>query len=490
MPGLLQGLPAEQAALREPSIPGDHPDPSVIRVGKEYWATSTSGDWAPAFPLFRSTSSPDAWRQVGSIFETPPAWAKGDFWAPELVNDRGHILAYYTARNANGLLCVAVATANIPQGPYTDHGPLVCQPDGSIDASFIRNRDGQPYLIWKEDGNSRKQPTPIWAQPLSADGLKLEGKPTELIRNDAAWEGGVVEAPYILRRGGWFYLFYAGNACCGMACHYAEGVARSRTLLGPWEKDPANPIIHDGDGWRCPGHGTAVESPSTPGHTWFLLHAYSNAGGVYVAREAVVVSIAWENGWPVVANGELPVANRLPVPFVDSFSGKLKPGWQWPLGKRPAIRIGGGSLSLGTTALAPTVVLARVIDASPYSARVVLHDVSIGAPGFAGLAVVGNHRGLSVGWQQDHVVLREQTADKANVLARSDGSARLPIELRVEASEPEHPIFSWREPGGPWHRLQPGLNSDSLVGWDSGLRVGMLVNGPSPSTATFTNFRR
>jgi beta-xylosidase len=140
MPGLLQGLPAEQAALREPSIPGDHPDPSVIRVGKEYWATSTSGDCAPAFPLFRSASSPDTWRQVGSIFETPPAWAKGDFWAP--VNDRGHIFAYYTARNSNGVLCVAVATANTPQGPYTDHGPLFCQPDGSIDAGFIRNRDG------------------------------------------------------------------------------------------------------------------------------------------------------------------------------------------------------------------------------------------------------------------------------------------------------------------------------------------------------------
>jgi len=489
--GLLSQLSAGQTRLREPAIPGDHPDPTVIRTGHTYWASSTSGGWAPAFPLFRSDGTADDWRQIGSIFPTPPAWAKGDFWAPELVVDRGHILLYYAARNGAGILCVAVATAATPQGPYSDHGPLVCQPDGSIDPSFIRDRQGKPFLIWKEDGNSRGQATPIWAQPLSADGLRLEGQPTEILRNDAPWEAGLVEAPYILRHHGWFYLFYAANFCCGAACHYAEGVARARSPLGPWEKDPANPIIHDGNGWRCPGHGTVVESSGLPVRTWLLLHAYSDQGGVYVARETVLAPIEWQNGWPLVAGNSLPQANQVPPPFHDSFSQALDPGWQWPISRQPDIHTGDGDLRLATTLTAPTAVLARVIDSPVYTAQIVLKAAPSDAIGFAGLGVVGNAGWtIAVGWQQDRVVLWEQTAESGKVLAQSASGAVLPVELRVEASRPEQPAFSWREPGGEWRSLQSSLGTHSLLGWDSGLRLGVAVSGAAQASAVFQDYRQ
>ena len=123
-------------------------------------------------------------------------------------------------------------------GPWSDHGPLVCDPDGSIDGFAITGEDGRRYLIYKEDGNSRKMPTPIWAQRLTEDGLKLTGERTELIRNTATWEGAVVEGPFILPHNGYFYLFYAGGACCGSGCNYAEGVARSKQLLGPYREGP------------------------------------------------------------------------------------------------------------------------------------------------------------------------------------------------------------------------------------------------------------
>src|SRR5437868_1270343 len=76
--------------ITNPVVPGDHPDPSVIRVGSEYWATSTSAEWAPHFPLFKSSDLLH-WEQVGHIFQTPPAWVEdgvtsdAHFWAPELV---------------------------------------------------------------------------------------------------------------------------------------------------------------------------------------------------------------------------------------------------------------------------------------------------------------------------------------------------------------------------------------------------------------------
>ena len=214
-----------RATYTNPVLEGDYPDPSILRLEDGYWATVTSGGWAPIFPLFHSRDLVN-WRVAGAVFQRRPEWSVRSFWAPEIERDRGRYFVYYTARKKDGPLCVAVATARRPSGPYTDHGPLVCQEVGSIDADMTRDENGRRYLVWKEDGNSRNLPTPIWAQRLSDDGTKLVGEPKELIRNDAAWEGRVVEGPFILRRNGWFYMFYSGNACCGRECNYALGVAR------------------------------------------------------------------------------------------------------------------------------------------------------------------------------------------------------------------------------------------------------------------------
>ena len=118
----LQAQPA--APYDNPVIPGDHPDPSVIRVGSDYWATTTSGTWEPEFSIFHSRDLL-RWTIAGSVFKTRPAWAERDFWAPEISNHLGRFFIYYTARKKKGPLCVAVATAPVAPGPYTDHGPLV-----------------------------------------------------------------------------------------------------------------------------------------------------------------------------------------------------------------------------------------------------------------------------------------------------------------------------------------------------------------------------
>src|SRR5215210_7619157 len=250
-------LPAQRSGYSNPVIPGDHPDPSIVRVGDEYWATATTSQWAPIFPLLRSRDLVN-WRYDGAVFQEPPAWSSGSYWAPEIALHRGTFFVYYTARRKNGPLRVAVATARAPAGPWKDHGPLVCQEAGSIDAVPVTGENGRRYLVWKEDGNSRKLPTPLWAQPLSDDGTKLTGSATEILRNEAPWEGHLIEGPFILRRGGWFYLFYSAGACCGRTCDYRLGVARARKILGPWERNPANPILKANEHWKCPGHGSIV----------------------------------------------------------------------------------------------------------------------------------------------------------------------------------------------------------------------------------------
>ncbi|HEY9401674.1 MAG TPA: glycoside hydrolase family 43 protein, partial [Pyrinomonadaceae bacterium] len=302
-----------RASYTNPALAGDYPDPSVIRVGQDYWATATSSEWAPEFPIMHSRDLVN-WRVVGAVFQKRPAWSVGNYWAPEIAEDRGRFYIYYTAKKKDGPLCVAVATARRPQGPYTDHGPLVCQEVGSIDGFPIRDENGQRYLLWKEDGNSRSVPTPIWAQRLSPDGTRLIGEKQELIRNDQAWEkhaslpyGDLVEGPAVVRRGDYFYMFYSGNFCCDRQCNYMIGVARARKLLGPWEKNPANPIMRGNDAWKCPGHGTVVSDGR--GRDYMMYHAMDAKDFVYVGRQALVDQIQWgADGWPTINQGRGPSA--------------------------------------------------------------------------------------------------------------------------------------------------------------------------------------
>src|SRR4051794_7627083 len=195
---------------QNPVVAGDFPDPSAARVDGVYWATSTSTAAAPGFPLLRSDDLLH-WQYAGTVFPRLPRWVAGSLWAPELVADESGVRVFYTARRRDGRLCVAVASAPAPAGPYSDHGPLVCQPAGSIDPTEVRDGAGRPYLVWKEDGNAVGRPSRIWIKRLRRDRLGLIGPRRELLRNTPGWEGSVVEAPEIVAHGGWLYLFYSGN---------------------------------------------------------------------------------------------------------------------------------------------------------------------------------------------------------------------------------------------------------------------------------------
>lgn len=484
--GILPGVAAHaQTTSSNPIIPGDHPDPTIIRVGSTYWTASTSGDWAPEFPLFHS-SDLHHWTASGAIFPEPPAWAGGSFWAPELVNDRGHILVYYVGRKRGGPLCVGVSTAPRPDGPYTDRGPLVCQSDGSLDPAMTRDEQGRPFLIWKEDGNSIGKPTPIWAQPLTDDLIHLTGIPTQLIVNDrSTWEGGVVEAPYILRRGKYFYLFYAGNACCGTACRYAEGVARAEHLLGPWTKDPANPIIRPNANWKCPGHGTAVETPS--GQDYFIYHAYPAAGTVYLGRESVLDRIAWSSdGWPIINGGAGPsgggadASTKQPA-FTDNFSKpRLDAGWQWPVRRIPQWQLSHGSLTLEPSGDSTPVFIARSLVAPIYTAVAGVRDAG-------GLGVIGgSHNQIVLNRQGDHLELWELRDQGRQVLWKSEIPSSAAVWFRSASAGLSNTSFSYSLDHKHWIAAGPVLSVTELLPWDQGLRVGLVNAGASP--AHFTEF--
>src|SRR3954464_9776418 len=139
-------------AYDNPVMSGDFPDPTAVRVGPEYWAVATRASGQPSPPILRS---PDLvnWAVAGYLFAEPPAWSSGrQLWGPWLERDGDRYLVYYSARKKYGRPCVTVGDATNPLGPYTDHGPLVCQPNASIDPSVVHNMHGTAFLVWKENG--------------------------------------------------------------------------------------------------------------------------------------------------------------------------------------------------------------------------------------------------------------------------------------------------------------------------------------------------
>ncbi|QRO01968.1 family 43 glycosylhydrolase [Archangium violaceum] len=292
---------------QNPVLSADCADPGVIFDGGRYIAACTSGGAANAFPI---RTSPDLvhWTSAGSIFPSTrkPTWATGDFWAPEIHKVGTQYIAYFTARHTDGKLSVGAATATSPTGPFTDIGrPLVHDTGmGMIDATLLTTPAGARYLVWKADGNAVGQKTPIYGQALSADGLSLVGTRTQLITNDRTWEGGVVEAPWVVARDGYYYLFYSGNAYYNGT--YAIGVARATSPLGPYTKASA-PILKTVPGWEGPGHGSVVNTPA--GSSVMVYHAW-NAG--HTARVMLVDAIIWRNGWPAMP--EAPSVTSRPMP--------------------------------------------------------------------------------------------------------------------------------------------------------------------------------
>ena len=311
-----------------PVVGNNAPDPGVFFDEETgvYWMVSTSGDSPNAFPI-RSSKDLVRWKLEGYAFpqNRRPSWAKSDFWAPEIHKlFDGSFVLYFTARsNASGCLSVGVATldqsADDLAGPWIDSGsPLITNKLGAIDATFYANESSN-YIIWKVDGNSVGAPTTIYAQSLTPDGLSVSpgSEAVGLINNSLPWEGPLVEAPWIIERAGFFYLFYSGQGYA--SSRYAIGVARSSSLFGPYEKSQV-PILSyyplDGK-FYGPGHCSVVPSPAnnaagSSGNFSIVYHAWISNGS---ARVVLVDRLSWdENGWPVVGDCGSPTQTAQPLP--------------------------------------------------------------------------------------------------------------------------------------------------------------------------------
>ena len=308
-----------------PVVPAsDTPDPGVIFCPDDgfWYAATTSGDAADAFPIRRSADL-SAWTVVGHVFPAGrwPAWAKSDMWAPEIHRVAGGYNVYFVGRAADGQLSVgvAVSTSGNVTGPFVDPlgSPLVHDDSGArmgqIDPTYYADDDGRQYLVFKTDGNAVGKPTPIRIAELTDNGTALadNGQPawsaTQLITNDEPWEGAIVEAPW---------LFYSANGFSDGT--YAVGVARADAIRGPYAKLGA-PILRNDTRvspptFEGPGHCSVVQARD--GAYAIVYHAWR--GGDRSFRVMMLDAVTWAAGpdgvpWPAVANSS-PSSTAQPVP--------------------------------------------------------------------------------------------------------------------------------------------------------------------------------
>ena len=269
-------------------------------------------------PIHRSRNLVD-WEEIGTAFtnETRPTFEpKGGLWAPDINYIGGRYVLYYSMSVWGGeWTCgIGVATADKPEGPFTDHGALfrsnTIQVQNSIDPFYIEE-GGKKYLFWGSFHG-------IYGIELSDDGLSVrEGAEKRQVA------GTAYEGTYIHKRGGYYYLFASIGTCCeGLKSTYTTVVGRSENLFGPYVDKQGRPmmenhhevLIHKNDAFVGTGHNSEIVTDDA-GNDWVFYHAVSRANPT--GRVLLMDRVRWTDGWPEVAGNEPSSEAEAPVFYTD-----------------------------------------------------------------------------------------------------------------------------------------------------------------------------
>ncbi len=483
---------------QNPVIAGDFADPSIIRVGDTFYATGTSSEWAPFYPIYTSKDLV-RWRQIGHVFEKMPEWASSSFWAPELFHHKGTFYVYYTARRkSDNVSVIGVATTDDPRKGFKDRGIIREWGTEAIDGFVFQDKDGRLYFSWKAYGLDKDRPIELLACEMTDDALGFKGEPFEL--RLAGGRPISAEGQVMTRRGDWYYLFYSTKGCCGRGCDYQLEVARARDLKGPWEPSPLGPLLTGGEGWKCPGHGTLVSLPD--GRDYFLYHAYHARENVFTGRQGLLDQVLWpQDGWPGFASGTSPsLSAPLPFPgrtaaaasmdFADSFDG---PGrsveWQWDLKHPPKANIADGKLRLEvseTTTGSPAGTFFGIrVRQGDYSFTATIDPRGTASEGIAAYGDEKNSLGARIADGSLAVWKVEQ--GKSQQLAAAPLPEAGALQLRMDVREGRRFRFSSSTDGKQWQPISGGMDIDGafLPPWDRAPRVGLIVAGKTGDSGYF-----
>jgi arabinan endo-1,5-alpha-L-arabinosidase len=312
--------PGPEILTLEGDLEGVH-DPAIIRQGPAYYVFVTNGPPGNLIPI---RCSPDLhyWNLCGHVFDKLPDWASKEIprarapWAPDISYYRGKYHLYYAVssfgsnESAIGLATNETLDPKSPRYKWTDEGMVVRSHKdddfNAIDPNFAMEDKDRAWLNWGSfwGGIKMKRIDPVTGKLSPRDDTLY----SLAARARTSRAGGPLEAPFIFRHGGYWYLFVSFDFCCrGANSTYNVVVGRSKKITGPYI-DANGKLMMDGGGtpvissstgkWRGPGHEAVLHDGD---RDYLVFHAYSAANG----RSSLKIStIEWENGWPRV--GTLP----------------------------------------------------------------------------------------------------------------------------------------------------------------------------------------
>ncbi|MFP4113427.1 MAG: glycoside hydrolase family 43 protein [Spirochaetota bacterium] len=359
--------------IRNPILPGFNPDPSIVRAGDDYYIATSTFEWFPGVQIHHSRDLVQ-WELVAhpltrlSQLNMEGVDDSGGVWAPCLTYSNGLFWLIYTnVKHHHGAFKVThnyLVTASEITGPWSE--PIYLNSSG-FDPSLFHDDDGRKWLVnmdWEWRPN-RNRFSGIILQEYDPDAQRLTG-PIERIF--LGTELGKTEGPHLYKREGYYYLLTAEG---GTGFEHAVTMARSRSIGGPYEVDPENPILtsvgHSDATLERAGHADIVETPDG----WYLVHLCSRPigsgirgraeGWSVLGRETSIQKVDWSpDGWLRLAHGGNAPASEVPAPaslvasdaparagatgaqtgtrvFVDEFDGdSLSIHWQTlrvPLGE-------------------------------------------------------------------------------------------------------------------------------------------------------------
>ena len=292
-----------RVSYTNPIVREDAPDPTIIKANGLYYLYATGEK------IYRSNDMIN-WQYVRKVFEgkTRPSFVDvSSYWAPCITKQNNRYVLYFALSTWGGVDAagIGVATASTPEGPFdiaNGNGKLFQSGEvgvkNSIDPNYIEE-NGRKYIIWGSFYG-------IYGIELNSDGLTVKDT-----RNKFQLAGTYFEAPYIYKRGGYYYLFGSIGSCCeGDNSTYQTVVGRSTSFTGPYTArnggrmlDNSFEVLLSGNSvWAGPGHNSRIIEDNS-GTTWMTYHAYIR-GQSNIGRTALIDEVKWSNdGWPYFTNG-------------------------------------------------------------------------------------------------------------------------------------------------------------------------------------------
>lgn len=298
---------------KNPVIDYSLPDPTLIRANDGYFYVYATEN-IRNLPIHRSKNLVN-WEEVGTAFteETRPTFEpEGNIWAPDISYINGQYVLHYSMSVWGGeWTCgIGVATADKPEGPFTDRGMMfrsnTIGVQNSIDPYYIED-NGKKYMFW---GSFRG----IYAIELLADGLSVKQGAEKKQVAGTAYEG-----TYIHKRGKYYYFFASIGSCCeGLKSTYTTVVGRSENLFGPYVDKKGQPmmenhheiLIRGNEAFVGTGHNSEILTDKA-GNDWMLYHAVSKANPT--GRVLMLDQVKWVNDWPEVTGSAPSLEAAAPI---------------------------------------------------------------------------------------------------------------------------------------------------------------------------------